>query len=102
MHRFVREFGHFAVNLEFSPDGKLLGADSSDGVTVWDVAEGRKGHQNGELIVWNAMSWREVRAVKAHLGEILSITVSPQSDRLATTSRDGTTLISSIDRPIRQ
>ncbi|MDD4651256.1 MAG: transglutaminase domain-containing protein [Methanothrix sp.] len=61
-------------SVAFSPDGRVLAA----------------GCQNGTIILWDAASGREMRALKGHSEWVSSLAFSPDGGTIASTSGDNT------------
>ncbi len=111
----LKETGMRGV-VEFSPDGKLLAADSDDGsIRIWDIAARRelyrlRGHtqrvlsvffsRDGQLLasagedqtarVWNMRSGNLIATLNGHSKAVNSCTFSPDSRRVVTGSDDET------------
>jgi WD40 repeat protein len=113
-----------AVNLVFSPDGtRLLGADESGELKIWDVATGREiaaTHLAGVLIqvarfsanakrlavaglagqlltgevrILDVETARQIASLKGHSANVKDAVFSPDGERLATASVDKTVRI---------
>jgi WD40 repeat protein len=65
---------HWGAAVAFAPDGKALAAGTSD----------------GEVVFWEAATGKEVRRIKAHEYDIVSIAFSPDGKSLASGARDFT------------
>lgn len=49
--------------------------------------------RNGEIQVWDAVSWTQVNVISAHTGGVLDATWSPDGTRIATSGEDGRAVI---------
>ncbi|PZQ64651.1 MAG: hypothetical protein DI570_04725 [Phenylobacterium zucineum] len=98
---------------EFSPDGSRLAVGGDDGITIWDVASGRRltrfgsgviddvafspdgqrlvsGHMNRSVIVWDVASGQMLAQMSGHAKRALSVAFSPDGKVVASGSEDGT------------
>ncbi len=113
--RFGAERGHTVVeDLEFSANGRLLGAAMGDVTTVWDVRTGeivaelahdRKApaiafsptaqelataNADGKVRIWDIRSGRRQRVLEGHRSKVHDVAYSSDGARLAAGSADGT------------
>ncbi len=86
------------LSVRFSPDGSRVASCSRDGsVKIWDVQSERppKGVTNAffagiSKLFGRDESWRLVRTLSRHSGQVLSIAFSPDGSRIASGGNDRT------------
>ncbi|WP_341526503.1 serine/threonine-protein kinase [Nostoc sp. UHCC 0302] len=71
IHTLTSSYRGFNKPIKFSPDGRIL----ADGITLWDVASGR-----------------EIYKLNGHSEAVDLLTISPDGQNIATTSKSGITL----------
>jgi RNA polymerase sigma factor (sigma-70 family) len=72
------------VQIEFSPDDRLLASTEGDVAHLWEVATGQ-----------------EIRTLRGHRGEVRTLSFSANGRRLATASTDTTVLLWDLAFPLR-
>jgi WD40 repeat protein len=108
----------FAVT--FSPDGKNVVTGSSEGVNFWDTTSASSDPiftiqdgagtvrftsdgarlatiNNSVVRLWDAKTGRELFTLSGHTGWVMDIAISPDGNRLASASMDGTVKIWSLE-----